>query len=303
MKILIVEDEAINRKLVKKSLQTAGYEITEAEDGLAAWELFQQEPFQLVITDWMMPGLNGPELVHKIRESGQKQYTYIIMLTAMNDEDNVVSGLESGADEYLTKPFNGRELVARVASGVRILKLEEQLMHARHQMEVLAMHDGLTDLFNRRAIEEHAEAEFSKAIRKDRPLSIILLDIDHFKNVNDQYGHKVGDTTLQHVEKILSDGIRTDDRVGRWGGEEFIVILPETELESALVVAERLRVRTAEAAIPLENEATLSVHISLGVACANGQFKSLANFIDAADQALYQAKQTGRNKVCTFEQK
>ncbi len=303
MKILVVEDEAINRKLVKKSLSTAGYEVIEAEDGLAAWELFQQEPFQLIVTDWMMPGLNGPELIHKIRESVQKNYTYIIMLTAMNDEENVVSGLESGADEYLTKPFNSRELIARIASGIRILKLEEQLMQARHQMEVLAMHDGLTGLLNRRAIEEYAQAEFSMASRKGRSLSIVLLDIDHFKNVNDQYGHEIGDITLQHVAKILSDGIRDYDRVGRWGGEEFILVLPETQLQDAIVVAERLRIQISETVIRLENESSLSVQISLGIACSSGQFDSLAKFIDAADQALYQAKQTGRNKVCVFEKK
>lgn len=303
MKILIAEDEAINRKLVKKSLLTAGYETVEAEDGLAAWELFQQESFQLVITDWMMPGLNGPELIHKIRESGQNHYTYIILLTAMDDKENVVLGLESGADEYLTKPFNSRELIARVASGVRILKLEEQLLQARQQMETLAMHDGLTGLLNRRAIEEYADAEFNLTKRKERPLSIVLLDIDHFKNVNDQHGHKVGDSTLQHVAKILSDGIRNYDRVGRWGGEEFILILPETQTQDAALVAERLRTQMAAKSIPLDNELHLSVHISSGVACVNGQFSSLAKLIDAADQALYQAKQTGRNKVCIFEQK
>lgn len=303
MKILVAEDEMINRKLVQKSLLAAGYEVVEAEDGLAAWKLFQQESFQLVITDWMMPGISGPELIHRIRESGRDHYTYILLLTAMDDKENVVTGLESGADEYLTKPFHNRELIARVSSGVRILKLEEQLLHARQQMEMLAMHDGLTGLFNRRAIEEYAEAEFQMAGRKERLLSVILLDIDHFKNVNDQHGHKVGDTTLQHVAKILSDGIRNYDRVGRWGGEEFILILPETQIQDAVVVAERLRTKMAGTSIPLDNELYLSVHISLGVACANGQFSSLAKLIDAADQALYQAKQSGRNRVCTFEQK
>lgn len=302
MKILVAEDEMINRKLVKKSLLTAGYEVVEAEDGLAAWELFQQEAFQLVITDWMMPGINGPELIRKIRESGREHYTYILLLTAMDDKENVVTGLESGADEYLTKPFNSRELIARVSSGVRILKLEEQLLHAHREMELLAMHDGLTGLYNRRAIEEYAEAEFQMAVRKERVLSVILLDIDHFKNVNDQHGHKVGDTTLQHVAKILSAGIRNYDRVGRWGGEEFILILPETQIPDATVVAERLRTQVAEASFPLDNGKLLTVHISLGVACAKGQFNSLAKLIDAADQALYQAKQSGRNRVCVFEQ-
>lgn len=301
MKILIIEDELIFRRMVKKYLLEAGYEIVEAEDGLSAWELFQKEPFQLVITDWMMPGLDGPELVHKIRTSGQKSYTYIIMLTAMDDKDNIVLGLESGADEYLTKPFNSRELIARVASGMRILRLEEELMQARIQMEALAMHDGLTGLLNRRAIEEYAEAEFNMADRKKQAMSVILLDIDHFKNVNDRFGHKFGDVVLRQVAQTLKEDLRNYDRVGRWGGEEFLLILPGTELKDAVTVAERLRSKTAAVQTSLENGETFSIHISLGTACTTGQFQSLAKLIDAADQALYQAKQSGRNRVCTFE--
>jgi two-component system cell cycle response regulator len=301
MKILIVEDELIFRRMVKKYLLEAGHEIVEAEDGQAAWELFQRKPFHLVITDWMMPGLNGPQLVENIRTSGQKNYTYIIMLTAMDNMDNVVLGLESGADEYLTKPFNGRELIARVASGMRILKLEQQLMQARQQMETLAMHDSLTGLLNRRAIEKYAEAEFNMAVRKERALSIVMLDIDHFKNINDRFGHIFGDHTLQQVAKILTEDMRTYDRIGRWGGEEFILILSDTQLKDAVTAAERVRIRTAATQISLENGETFSIQISLGAACTTGQFSSLAKLIDAADQALYQAKQTGRNRVCIFE--
>ena len=301
MKILIIEDELIFRRMVKKYLLEAGYEIVEAEDGLSAWELFQKEPFQLVITDWMMPGLDGPALVQKIRTSGQKSYTYIIMLTAMDDKDNIVLGLESGADEYLTKPFNSRELIARVASGMRILRLEEELMQARIQMEALAMHDGLTGLLNRRAIDEYSEAEFNMADRKKQAMSVILLDIDHFKNVNDRFGHKFGDVVLRQVAQTLKEDLRNYDRVGRWGGEEFLLILPGTELKDAVTVAERLRSKTAAVQTSLENGGTFSIHISLGTACTTGQFQSLAKLIDAADQALYQAKQSGRNRVCTFE--
>jgi two-component system, cell cycle response regulator len=301
MKILIVEDELIFRRMVKKYLLEAGHDVVEAEDGLSAWELFEREPFHLVITDWMMPGLNGPELIQKIRSSGQKNYTYIIMLTAMDNKDNVILGLESGTDEYLTKPFNGRELIARVASGMRILKLEEQLMQAQQQMEILAMRDGLTGLLNRRAIDEYAESEFNIAIRKERTMSVILVDIDHFKTVNDRFGHKSGDHALQQVAKILTEDLRNYDRVGRWGGEEFILILPETELKDAVTVAERLRVRMEELKISLESGETFSIQISLGAVCLTNQFPTLAKLIDAADQALYQAKQTGRNRVCVFE--
>lgn len=301
MKILIVEDEPIFRRMVRKNLLEVGYDVVEAEDGQTAWDLFQRESFQFVITDWMMPKMNGPQLVQNIRMSGQGNYTYIIMLTAMDDKDNVIFGIESGADEYLTKPFNSRELKARVASGMRILKLEEQLLQAHEQMESLAMHDGLTGLLNRRAIEDYAEAEFNLAGRKECAMSIILLDIDHFKNINDRFGHKVGDHALQQVAKVLREDLRKYDRVGRWGGEEFMLILPDTQLKDAAMVAERVRFKTAETQISLENDETFSVHISLGVACTTNQFQSLAKFIDAADQALYQAKQSGRDQVCSFE--
>ncbi|MBI3152136.1 MAG: diguanylate cyclase [Chloroflexi bacterium] len=301
MKILLVEDEHISRQMVKKILLKAGHEVVEAEDGQAAWELFQREPFQFVITDWMMPRLDGPSLVQHIRSSDQKSYTYIVLLTAMDDKDNVVSGLESGADEYLTKPFNNKELIARVASGIRILNLEEQLIQARQQMEQLALHDGLTGLLNRRAIEEYAEAEFDQTSRKKRPLSVVLLDVDHFKSVNDKYGHKFGDHTLRRVAQLLTGDLRKYDRVGRWGGEEFILILPETQLQDAIMVAERLRSRIADMKLSLENGKQFSVQISLGVACTTGEFPSLQKLIDAADQAMYRAKQTGRNRVCSSE--
>ncbi|MCA1900316.1 MAG: diguanylate cyclase, partial [Chloroflexi bacterium] len=263
------------------------------------WEFFQREPFQLIVTDWMMPRLDGPGLIQKVR-AAQERYVYIIMLTAIDEKPKVVMGLEAGADEYLTKPFNKNELLARIASGKRILTLERQLTEARQQVEVLARHDGLTGLLNRRSIEECAEAEFKMTARKERPMSVILLDVDHFKNVNDQFGHAAGDQTLRQIAKTLKENLRDYDRVGRWGGEEFILILPDTELKDAVKAAERLRTQIEQTEIPLENEKTISVRVSLGVACTIDGFPSLSKLIDAADQALYKAKQNGRNRVCVF---
>ena len=302
MKILIVEDDPGSRRLVTLRLTAAGHEVVEAEDGQVAWELFQREPFQMVITDWMMPRLDGRDLIRNIRSSGQKGYTYIIMLTAIDDKSQVVTGLESGADEYLTKPFDNKELIARVASGERILKLEEELTQAHRQMEILAMQDGLTGISNRRAIEEHARAELDHARRKECPLSVILLDIDHFKAINDQYGHLVGDHILRHLAKILTRNLRQYDRIGRWGGEEFIVILPDTKISEAIIVAERMRAETVETKLSLENGKYYEVQISLGVACASGSYPTLAKLVDAADQAMYQAKKAGRNRVCSIDQ-
>jgi len=302
MRILVAEDDLGSRRLVKMRLLASGYEVVEAEDGQTAWELFQREPFQLVITDWMMPRLDGLELIRRIRSSNQKSYTYIIMLTALDDKPKIVMGLESGADEYLTKPFDKMELIARVASGERIIKLEEQLNLTNRKMEILAMHDGLTELFNRRAIEDHAVAELSLAKRKEQPLSIILLDIDYFKNLNDEYGHKSGDVVLRQLAKILTESLRQYDRAGRWGGDEFILIMPETQLSEAVTVAERLRIKTSETKLSLENGEQISMQISLGVACVSGHYPSLIKLVDAADQALYQAKQSGRNRVCSYDQ-
>ncbi len=301
MKVLLAEDEPGSRRLVKVHLSAAGYEVIEAEDGQLAWELFQRETFQIVITDWMMPKMDGPTLIHNIRSSGQKSYTYIIMLTAVDDKPKVVMGLEAGADEYLTKPFDSKELMARVASGERILKLEEQLTQAHHEMETLALHDGLTGMFNRRAIEEYTEAELDLARRKERPLSVILLDIDHFKAINDQYGHSIGDHTLQQLAGILPRNLRQYDRIGRWGGDEFIVILPDTKISEAIMIAERMRITTAETKLSLENGEYYTVQISLGVAWGSGSYPSLKKLVDAADLAMYQAKQAGRNHVCSFD--
>jgi two-component system cell cycle response regulator len=301
MKILVVEDDPLSRQLVSASLRRAGHEVVQAEDGQSAWELFQRETYSVVITDWMMPELDGPALVQRIRSEGGKSYTYIIMLTAMDDKNNVVAGLESGADEYLTKPFNSRELIARVASGMRIIKLEEQLTEAHRKMEILAMHDGLTGLFNRRAIEEHAGAELDLAKRKERALSVLLLDIDHFKSINDRHGHKSGDEAIRQLAGMLSENLRQYDRAGRWGGEEFIVILPETELQEAVHVAERLRARVEASTISQEDGESFTMQISVGAASVSAPYPDLARLIDAADQALYQAKQSGRNRVCSYD--
>ncbi|MCJ7435662.1 MAG: diguanylate cyclase [Anaerolineales bacterium] len=302
MKILIVEDDPGSRRLVKLRLLAAGHKVVETENGQTAWDLFQQEPFQMVITDWMMPKLDGPGLIHNIRSSAQTSYTYIIMLTAVDDKPNVVMGLEAGADEYLTKPFDSKELIARVASGERVLKLEKELTQAHRQMEILAMQDVLTGIFNRRAIEEHARVEFEHARRNESPFSVIFLDIDHFKAINDQHGHSVGDHTLHQLAEILSKNLRQYDRIGRWGGEEFVVILPDTKISEAIAIAERMRVAIAETKFSLENGKYYEVQISLGVACATRSYPSLAKLIDVADQAMYQAKQAGRNRVCSFDQ-
>jgi two-component system chemotaxis response regulator CheY len=225
------------------------------------------------------------------------------MLTAIGDKPNIVTGLESGADEYLTKPFDPRELLARVATGERILKLESDLSAARQQMETLAMQDGLTGLLNRRAIEAQARAELSRAERQGAPLSLVLLDIDHFKAVNDRYGHDVGDQALRHVAQVLAAYVRTYDWAGRWGGEEFLVLFPGAEPSGAVIAADRIRTAIAESPLRLEDGVTVTLTISLGVAALSGPPAgpaSLTELVRRADEALYRAKHEGRNRVCAF---
>jgi two-component system chemotaxis response regulator CheY len=313
VKIMIVDDDPQSRRLLAVNLAFAGHAVVEAPDGETAWSMFQQERQRLIITDWMMPGLDGMELIQRIRATQDQGYTYIMMVTGLGAKPQRITGLESGADDYLTKPFDPQELLARVTIGERILKLEESLMASRRQMEVLAMHDTLTGLFNRRAIHDRALGELNRVARgaTHAPLSVILLDIDRFKAINDSYGHEAGDRTLKLVAELLAQQMRSYDVVGRWGGEEFLLLLPGASPAEAAAAAERIRARLAHARLPVPGvELTLSA--SLGVATltpaasqppasAEAGDAWLDQLVRAADRALYQSKHGGRNRVSVAE--
>ena len=303
MRILIAGDSQTSRRLLKVHLMTKGHEVVEAEDGLAAWEAWRRERFRMVITDWMMPNLAGPDLIQRIRSEPQQGYTYTIIVTALDEKSHVVEGLEAGADDDLSKPFHSEELMARVAIGERILQLEDHLREARQQMEFLAMHDSLTGLLNRRAIQEQAEAELKRAARASSLVSVLLIDLDRFKSVNDCYGHAVGDQALRMFAEILLECIRSYDQAGRWGGEEFLCVLPGTTLNDARVVAERVRVAVADATLPLPEGSDLKMTVSIGVAGASGASGMIVldKLIQAADSAMYRAKDEGRNRIWLAE--
>ncbi len=306
VKILTVDDDPNSLRLLSVNLRYAGHEAVEALDGAAAWEVYQAERPRMVVTDWMMPRLDGLELIRRIRDAGHDAYTYIIMVTALATKPQVVSGLVGGADDYLTKPWDHDELQARVTIGERILKLEEDLRFAKRQAETLAMHDSLTGLFNRRAIRERALAELNRLARDHTsgPLSVILLDVDKFKTINDRYGHEAGDRALRLVAGLLAEHMRNYDVVGRWGGEEFLLVLPGATPGEAEAAAGRIREQLAATDLGLNGKGT-TVTASLGVATLlpdtlrpGGVGEQwLDRLVRAADRALYQAKAQGRNQV------
>jgi two-component system, cell cycle response regulator len=301
MHALIVDDDPICRTILRQHLIGAGHEVREAVNGRIAWEMLQEKPPGLVITDWMMPEMEGLELVRSIRSAGFGRYIYVILLTAQNLKAAIVQGLESGADDYLVKPFDSAELNARVQIGERILRLETRLTEAREAMERLAMRDSLTNLLNRRAIRDRAVAALSRAERERHGVGFVMVDIDHFKEVNDRYGHLTGDQALRVFAHCLQRSLRTEDHAGRWGGEEFLVVLENAGDSEASEVAERLRKRLTSTSVPLPNGDDLHLTISAGVSATRGRAaQDLEMLIQEADEALYRAKADGRNRVCVF---
>jgi two-component system chemotaxis response regulator CheY len=302
VRVLVVDDDPVIRRIVQASLASAGHTVEQAGDGQSALDLLKQDPIRLVITDWQMPGMDGPALIQRIRASTPDAYTYIILLTAKRERDDIATGLETGADDYLTKPFNPRELRARVGIGERILNLEAVLKESRDQLELLATHDALTGLLNRRAIQAHAEAEWLRAARERESLSLVLLDIDHFKSVNDRHGHPVGDQALRLVAEVLAQRVRPYDQTGRWGGEEFLLVLPRSDLAVARLVAERVRARVAATPLPLADGSQLDLRVSLGVtSTSTGTPTGVEALLRQADEALYEAKRAGRDRIRAFD--
>lgn len=305
MKILVVDDDAFLRRVVVTRLKRTGYDPVEAENGQEAWQILQTSPIRYVITDWMMPEMDGLELTRKIRGADLSAYTYIILLTARESQDDIVAGLEAGADDYIVKPFDPEEFRARVAIGARILNLEDRLVDSMHRLKEQAMHDTLTGLLNRRALYEHTEGELSRARRENSHISLVLLDIDHFKAVNDEHGHLVGDEALKLAARVIAHSKRPYDWAGRWGGEEFMIVLPQTAIGEARIVAERVREQMAAAEFRLPNNDLLPIRVSLGVTSTSINSPDLRPMLDfllhQADEALYRAKRGGRNRVCVYE--
>lgn len=283
--------------MLRTALSNWGYEVVLAEHGAQAWEILAQpDPPPMAVLDWVMPHMTGPEVCRKVRETRREPYTYILLLTSKNTKGETVEGLEAGADDYIVKPFDQHELQVRLRVGKRIVDLQIDLLQAREELRDRANKDLLTMLPNRPAIAAALEQELSRSHRDNRTVGIILLDIDHFKKINDTYGHFAGDAVLREAAARLRGNMRTYDVVGRYGGEEFLVVLPNCDLEQAAHQAERMRVRLNGTTMQVDGVEIL-VSASFGVTVSDGTDLGLDAWVRVADEALYRAKADGRNCV------
>jgi two-component system cell cycle response regulator len=301
VKILIADDEALSRRLLEKTLERAGYEVTAVENGmLAVQQLSRSDGPRLALLDWMMPELDGPGVCREVRRHQEQQehaYVYMVLLTAKEAKEDIVAGLESGADDYLTKPFNAEELKARLRTGERILHLEGRLVEAREQMRFKATHDALTSIFNRGVIMDLLGRELSRSQRESGCTVVLLGDVDHFKSINDSHGHPVGDEVLQEIARRLLLSIRSYDFVGRYGGEEFLIVLNNCKPQYAEARAEEIRKAVGSRPIQTSSGA-LQVTMSFGLLLShNWGLRPVEELLHEVDAALYAAKAAGRNCI------
>jgi two-component system, cell cycle response regulator len=295
-RILIAEDDPVSRRVLEAFAAKRGYEVLTASNGQEALDRLSAESApRLAILDWMMPGVEGTEVCRRLREQARERpYIYVLLLTARTDREDLLQGLQAGADDYIRKPFDPAELDARLRTGQRILDLQDKLIAAREELRFRATHDSLTGLGTRSVVLESLSREYSRQQREGGAFGLILLDIDRFKEVNDKYGHLCGDSVLQAIAAAVKDSLRPYDTVGRYGGEEFLIVVPKADAESALRIAERIR-----KAIPSRAAAArpdLRVTASFGVAASTeAQPVDPQALLRAADEALYRAKSNGRN--------
>ena len=292
-KILVVDDDPAMRRLVTKWLECAEYPVAQANNGVEALVSIEASCPDMLITDWNMPQMDGVELCERVRNLRLAHYVYILFLTVRSDQNELIKGLDVGADEFLSKPINREELLARVRAGERIISLERRLSQ-------MARTDELTGLRTRRSFHDIFDKEWERSSRRHLPMSCVMLDIDFFKRINDNHGHQFGDQIIQLLGEHLESSCRASDTVARYGGEEFCVLLPETDEHDAALWAERTRAKLSSLRIPLDDD-YLHVTCSLGVAQRSDETPTPHELIDRADQALVCAKQGGRDRVVQFD--
>lgn len=312
MRVLIAEDDPVSGKLLKRMLESWGHEVVMAQDGNGAWDIFQSQKIKFVIADWMMPVMDGVTLCRKIRASDVSGYIYFILLTGKDKKEDIIAGLDAGADDYVIKPFERGELRVRVRAGERILELERKLSEQNEKLnslniklEELIRLDPLMDIGNRRYFYETVEKVHHQARRYAKSYGIIMCDIDNFKSFNDIYGHLGGDGILRTVADAIRKSVRASDHIFRYGGEEIVVILPEQDLENTIRVAEKIRSNIEALDIQHKGTSRGMLTISCGAAVFDGGNPDLKweAVLELADRALYQAKTSGRNQVCSRSEK
>jgi two-component system, cell cycle response regulator len=309
MRVLVADDEPSTRLAVKAAVERLGHVCLVARDGAQAWNFLQSGSIDVFITDWLMPGLDGPELCRRIRAGATGSYTYTIIATALTGRADIVEGMRAGADDFLIKPIDPFAVETRLIAAERVTALHDRIRQHQGRLEQVngeladeARTDPLTKLGNRRRLEEDVRALHSGAQRHDRPYSIAMCDLDHFKAYNDTYGHPCGDDALRRVAEVLADGTRAGDTAYRFGGEEFILLLADERLDGAVIAVERFRTSIEALSIPHAGNVPPGVlTISAGVAAYEPSLADASTVIlDRADRALYVAKESGRNRVASL---
>jgi len=291
-RILVADDSLVVRAVLRDQLEREGYEVFEATDGPSALTQTAAIRPDAILLDIEMPGLDGHQVLVRLKHDEHLQDIPVVFLTGRTTTDEMVAGLRAGAHDYLRKPFEPAELIARIGGAVRIKRLQDQLRERNDQLDLLSRIDPLTGCYNRRHIDEQLLRYGSSARRRAQPMAVLMLDIDHFKRVNDTEGHPGGDSVLQQVVHRLQSAVRADDVIGRWGGEEFVVIAPQTDMAGGMLLAERVRIAVGDTPMDLGDH-TITVTVSVG--CASGIDAGEA-LVAQADLALYQSKSGGRNR-------
>jgi diguanylate cyclase (GGDEF)-like protein len=304
-RVLVAEDDPVSRRMATALLGKWGYEVLAVADGTEAWNVLEsRDAPRLAVLDWMLPGAEGIEVCRRVRRQMSRPYVYILLLTAVSQKQHLVTALDAGADDYLVKPFDAAELRARLHAGRRILAAQDELIAARETLHFQATHDPLTGLWNHREVLAILDREHDRSARDNQRLAVFLVDLDHFKSVNDAQGHLAGDAVLCQLAERLTGCVRSYDAVGRYGGEEFLVVVPGIDDDTAGALAWRITARVSERPFPTP-EGEVGVTASVGVAVSGpGARLSATALVRAADLALYRAKQGGRNRVelCTAEE-
>lgn len=300
--ILLVEDSEAQGEATKRFLQKNSYEVIWAKDGISAIREAKTKSFDVILLDLILPDISGNEISRILKFSEDTKGIPIIMVTARDSLEDRIASIDAGVDDYLAKPYNEVELISRIYAAARNKLIRDELIKQKKQVEdllvkvgILAITDPLTGLFNRRHLEAELEKEFSKHKRHKHPVTCVMIDVDRFKRINDIYGHKTGDIVLREIARILQQSLRKVDIAARWGGEEFVVIMPQTDSKNALISASRILETVSRARF--EQNPDVNVTVSIGIAIVSRTIATPEKLIDEADKALYQAKKKGRNRI------